>query len=35
MCYGDSVVKLRRETETLTLEQFEAQIKTQKTKKKM
>jgi hypothetical protein len=35
MCYGDSVVELRRETETLTLEQIEAQIKTQKTKKKM
>jgi hypothetical protein len=34
MCYGDSVVELRKETETLTLEQIEAEIKTKKTKKK-
>ena len=33
MCYGDSVVELRRNTETLTLEEIEAEIKTQKTKK--
>lgn len=34
MCYGDSVVELREETQTLTLEEIEAEIKTQKTKKK-
>lgn len=33
MCYGDSVVELRKETQTLTLEEIEAEIKTQKTKK--
>jgi hypothetical protein len=33
MSYGDSVVELRKETQTLTLEQIESQIKTQKTKK--
>jgi hypothetical protein len=33
MCYGDSVVELRKKTETLTLEEIEAEIKTQKTKK--
>jgi hypothetical protein len=34
MCYGDSVVELRKKTETLTLEEIKAEIKTQKTKKK-
>ena len=33
MCYCNSVVELRRETQTLTLEQIEAEIKTQKTMK--
>jgi hypothetical protein len=34
-CYGDSVVELRRATQTLTLEQVEAEIKTLKKKKKV
>ena len=34
MCYGDSVVELRKETETLTIEQIEAEIKTTKNKEK-
>jgi hypothetical protein len=34
-CYGDSVVELRRATETLTIEQVEAQIKTLKKKRKI
>jgi Ribonuclease G/E len=32
-CHSDSVVELRRETETLTIEQIEAQIKTKKQRK--
>ena len=34
-CYGDSVVELRRATETLTIEQVEAKIKTLKKKRKI
>lgn len=34
-CYGDSVVELRKATETLTIEQVEAQIKTLKKKRKI
>jgi hypothetical protein len=34
-CYGDSVVELRKATETLTVEQVEAQIKTLKKKRKI
>jgi len=34
-CYGDSVVELRKATETLTIEQIEAEVKTlRKTRKK-
>ena len=33
-CYGDSVVELRKATETLTLEQVEAEIKTMKKRRK-
>ena len=34
-CYGDSVVELRKATETLTIEQVEAEIKTLKKQKKI
>ena len=34
-CYGDSVVELRKATETLTLEQVEAEIKALKKKKRI
>jgi hypothetical protein len=33
-CYGDSVVELRKATETLTIEQIEAEIKAKKKRKK-
>jgi molybdopterin converting factor small subunit len=33
-CYGDSVVELKKATETLTVEQVEAKIKTMKKLKK-
>ena len=35
MCYGDSVVELRNATQTLTLEQIEAEVKTQKKQMKI
>jgi hypothetical protein len=34
-CYGDSVVELRKATQTLTIEQIEAEVKTQKKQRKM
>ena len=34
-CYGDSVVELRKATETLTIEQVEAEIKILKKQKKI
>jgi hypothetical protein len=34
-CYGDSVVELRKATETLTIEQVEAEIKPLKKQKKI
>jgi molybdopterin converting factor small subunit len=33
-CYGDSVVELRGATETLTIEQIEAEVKTLKKQRK-
>ena len=35
MCYGDSVVELRKETESLTIEQIEAEVKTLKKRRKI
>ena len=34
MCYGDSVVELRKATETLTIEQIETEVKTMKKQRK-
>ena len=34
-CYGDSVVELRKATETLTIEQIEEEIKNAKKKRKI
>lgn len=33
-CYGDSVVELRKATETLTIEQIEAEVKNLKKQRK-
>jgi hypothetical protein len=33
-CYGDSVVELRKATETLTIDQIEGKVKTSKNKEK-
>jgi hypothetical protein len=35
MCYGDSVVELKKATETLTIEQIEAEVKTLKKQRKI
>ena len=35
MCYGDSVVELRKATETVTIEQIEAEVKTLKKQRKI
>jgi len=34
-CYGDSVVELRRATESLTVEQIEAEVKTLKRQRRI
>jgi hypothetical protein len=34
-CYGDSVVELRKATETLTIEQIEEEIKSLKNQRKI
>ena len=34
-CYGDSVVELRKATETLTIEQIEAEVKNLKKQRKI
>jgi hypothetical protein len=35
ICYGDSVVELRKATETFTIEQIEAEVKTPKKQRKI